>query len=87
MSHRSDQREPIPEFWLVWNGKTDKPPVFKHERLVNAQAEAMRLAGLHPGTTFYVLKAVNAYVAEIEVTSLFIDSVPAPQASTTGGAQ
>jgi hypothetical protein len=61
------------EFWLVWNGGGNSLPRARHYSIANAQAEAMRLAGLHPGTVFYALKAVNAYVAEIDVKPIFLD--------------
>ncbi len=65
------------EFWLVWNGNGNTLPTKRQESLANAQAEAMRLAGLHPGTVFYVLKAMNAYAAEIEIKPVFLDSAAA----------
>lgn len=68
------------EFWLVWNGQGNSLPIHRHDGLAKAQAEAMRLAGLHPGTVFFVLKATNAYAAEIEVKPIFLDSVQAESA-------
>ncbi len=70
----SDQDKAGKEFWVVWNGVRNGLPLHRHGSLANAQAEAMRLAGLHPGTTFYVLKATNAYAAEVEIKPVFLDS-------------
>lgn len=49
-------------FWLVWceNGGT---PTKKHENFRSAEAEALRLARLHRGDTFVVLRSDMAFVA------------------------
>jgi hypothetical protein len=67
------------EFWCVWGGVRDRPPTVPHGTLAAAQAEAMRLAQLHPGVKFYALKAVSGYVAEIEIKGIFLDSAAGPQ--------
>ena len=64
-NNRKDERETA--FWVVWNGQGRGPPTVKHKKKIDADGEAMRLAQLHPGTTFYVLRAIRAYVAEIEI--------------------
>jgi hypothetical protein len=70
----SDVRDTLtePEFWLAWNGKPDGKPVVRHLNETDAQAEAMRLAQLHPGTTFFVMHPVTAYRAEIEIKPVLI---------------
>ena len=68
------------EFWCVWGGRMDRPPTIPHNSLAKAQAEAMRLAQLHPGVTFYALKSVSAYRAEIEIKTVFLDSAKADEA-------
>ncbi len=44
-------------FWLVWN-ELGQSPRFKHETAASAEAEAGRLAMLHPGITFTVLAPI-----------------------------
>jgi len=61
------------EFWCVWGGHKERPPTVRQFQTGDAMAEAMRLAQLQPGQTFYVLKAVKAYRAEIEIKSVFLD--------------
>lgn len=50
-------------YYLVWNttsGRTSK----RHETILSAQAEAIRLAKLNPNETFVILKAINEYSVE-----------------------
>lgn len=49
-------------FWFVWNPMGSAPRV-PHASLVEAESEARRLAGLHPGQNFVVLKSVSAFAA------------------------
>lgn len=45
------------QFWMV---KGSGPAYYEHPSLSGAEAEAERLARLHPGQTFTVLEAVSA---------------------------
>lgn len=44
-----------PPFWLVWSPEGCGPPRHQHANRASAEAEAERLAGEHPGQTFYVV--------------------------------
>lgn len=44
------------KFWMVWT-KTGRVPKFTHHTRADAEAEADRLAALHPGRKFIVLQA------------------------------
>lgn len=46
-------------FWVVWN-PDGRSPMFKHDGLLAAQAEAERLARENPAQTFVVLESVCA---------------------------
>jgi len=48
-------------FWLVWRSGTQSV-TFRHDRAVDAKAEAKRLAAKHPDESFYVLKATTEIV-------------------------
>lgn len=56
--------EKKPYFWLVWNGVINRPPSHRHYSKQHAIDEAKRLSSLNPNGLFYVMKAVDAYVAE-----------------------
>jgi len=49
--------EPV-SFWTVWT-KTGHVPRKTHSTAADAEAEALRLAALHPGKKFIVLHAVS----------------------------
>lgn len=49
--------EPV-EFWMVWT-KTGHSPRKTHTTGAAAETEALRLAALHPGKKFIVLRAVS----------------------------
>lgn len=51
------------KFWMVY-GIGTRGPTYRHFSKASAQAEAQRLAALHPETMFVVLAAVDAYAAE-----------------------
>lgn len=48
--------------FMVWT-KTGRPPKFAHGSLAAAEAEAVRLAELHPGKKFIVLQSVSKFGA------------------------
>lgn len=50
----------VPTFWMVWNPAA-RNPNYKHVSRQGAQVEAKRLAALHPGHEFYVLKVEGGY--------------------------
>lgn len=52
--------KPEPDFFMVWT-KTGWAPRKAHPDFAGAAAEAERLARLHPGKKFIVLKAVAKY--------------------------
>lgn len=45
-----------PEFYVVWHPERGTP-IKKHATEHNAKQEAARLAALHPGASFYVLRS------------------------------
>lgn len=51
------------EFWMVY-GEGQRAPAYKHDSAASARIEAERLAGLHPGISFYVLKAKRGFRTE-----------------------
>lgn len=51
------------KFWMVY-GIGTRGPTFQHYSKAAAQAEAQRLAALHPDVLFVVLAAVDAYGTE-----------------------
>lgn len=46
------------QFWMVWSPQ-GAAPRFIHTAGIEAQQEAERLATLHPGQRFYVLKGLR----------------------------
>lgn len=46
------------QFWMV---KGAGPAPYEHQTFSGAEAEAERLARMHPGQTFTVLEAVSAF--------------------------
>jgi len=47
-------------FWMVWNPQVaHPPPMAKHHKRSEAIAEAERLAMKCPGSSFYVLEAIE----------------------------
>lgn len=52
----------LTKFWFVWNPAA-RAPQYRHGSKALAQQEAERLAALHPGQQFIVLKAVGGAVA------------------------
>ena len=60
--------QPTP-FWLVWN-ENGHPSKYRHASREGAWLEAIRLAKLSPGETFYVLRPVTAVKkADLEITT------------------
>ena len=60
-------------FWLVWN-ELGQSPRYKHGTAASAEAEAGRLAMLHPGITFTVLAPVAAVTSRaLDVQRFTID--------------
>ena len=57
------QQPETQKFWMVY-GVGTRGPTYRHFSKVAAQAEAQRLAALHPETMFVVLAAVDAYATE-----------------------
>ncbi len=53
-------------FYLVWNENRVDSTV-RHSSMADAQAEANRLALIHPGKRFYVLQA-KGFALKIEAT-------------------
>ena len=51
-------------FWMVWNPEGSQPRA-KHYSRESADREAARLATIHPGQEFYVLKCVGGVMADI----------------------
>lgn len=45
-------------FWMVWNPQAG-PPLAKHNKRSEAISEAERLAMKCPGSSFYVLEAIE----------------------------
>ena len=46
------------EFWIVWSDNGNTPTV-KHSAEETARKESARLARIHPGKVFWVLKAIG----------------------------
>lgn len=46
------------QFWMVWS-ENGRAPTYRHYELESAKKEAERLALVDPGTTFFVLEAVE----------------------------
>ena len=59
-------------FWMVHG---DGPTNFRHTTRESATAEAKRLARTNPGTTFYVLQAIDGFVRD-EVRQIELDPIP-----------
>lgn len=57
------QQPETQKFWMVY-GVGTRGPTYRHFSKASAQAEAQRLAALHPETMFVVLAAVDAYATE-----------------------
>lgn len=57
------QQPETQKFWMVY-GIGTRGPTYQHFSKAAAQAEAQRLAALHPETMFVVLAAVDAYATE-----------------------
>lgn len=51
------------KFWMVWC-PAGNAPTRKHDFRAAADREATRLAQLHPGRPFFVLKVVGGVVAD-----------------------
>lgn len=54
----------LTRFWFVWNPSASLPR-HRHNSKADAQREAERLAALHPGHQFIVLKAVGGACSQI----------------------
>lgn len=54
---------PASPFWLVFNPARSMPK-FQHRNEASAKTEADRLASLHPGEKFYVLKVTSLHTAD-----------------------
>ena len=58
-------------FWLVWCPMGTTPPRHRHPSRREALAEASRLARMHRGDEFFVLRAESrARVVDVEVLEL-----------------
>ena len=53
----------LTKFWMVY-GIGQREPRYQHHSKDAARGEALRLAGVHPGITFVVLAAVDAFRAK-----------------------
>lgn len=58
-----DVEPPMPKFWMVY-GHGQREPTRRHTAFRLASDEAKRLAAQHPGITFTVLEAMQAFKAE-----------------------
>ena len=68
-----------PQFWLVWSPSGDHSPRVKHATEATAEAEAGRLADLHPGREFYVMQPTMQVVSQRRLVTRFIkdpDEIP-----------
>lgn len=61
------------KFWLV---KGSGPASVHHPSRVSAEAEAHRLARIHPGAPFAVMEAVTVF-QKIDVERIDLDAEPA----------
>lgn len=66
---------PEPEFYIVWSPEGVKPPRHKHADQGAAEAEAVRLARLHPGATFHVLAHMGT-AKKVDVTITRVSNIP-----------
>lgn len=57
-------KEPIGRYWMVHNAGRGMPHKM-HPSREEAEAEARRLAKVHPGEVFYVLGIISALYTEI----------------------
>ena len=58
------------EFWMVY-GLGQKQPTVRHKTYGSAEAEAKRLAKLHPEIPFFVLAPISVSI-KIEVDTAFL---------------
>lgn len=65
--HMSESKEHPEAFWMVWR-ENGPAPTKKHERRVDAEKEAKRLASFSPGSRFVVLVSQTAVVQPKPVT-------------------
>lgn len=61
----------LEEFYIVWDNKTQEP-YGEYDTLEQAKSSAQRAAKEYSGETFYVMKAIAAYTAEVEVKEIKI---------------
>jgi hypothetical protein len=61
-------------FWMVWSPQ-GRAPTHKHYSKESAETEAKRLAGIHAGSQFFVLKAVSGVTAESVLHSIELHKV------------
>lgn len=52
-------------FWIIWSPRGTFPPRVMHQTLGDAVLESQRLAKLHPGDAFFVMKAVGQSLVEV----------------------
>ena len=65
------------KYWFVHNPVSGNFPKVKHDTFSAASSEAQRLATNNPGTVFFVLEAVAAYVTEApKVVKLSLEHCP-----------
>lgn len=68
------------QFWVVWresSGVFSYIPSFKHLTAHEAQREAERLAQMHPGSQFHVLKALRyAFVPPTQPVNIMTELQP-----------
>lgn len=75
MSNTTHMNQPTPApalFFLVWNPANDAAPRYRHGTLPDAVREAERLATLHPGQEFHVLRAVAVSTVPPPVVTSYV---------------
>jgi hypothetical protein len=49
-------------FYMIYRDGGQQPPSFIHDTIDGAKSEAQRLAIKHPGSKFYIMKAISSCV-------------------------
>lgn len=60
-------------FFLVWTPSCERSPRYQHRTELSALREAERLAKLHPGKPFVVVKALSVSIEDQEITQRLCD--------------
>lgn len=63
------------QFWMVY-GEGQGAPTVKHASMNLAKGEAERLARQHPGTKFYVLRAIGSAERSDVTFTVLDDEIP-----------